>query len=100
MADAQILMIAMSTAPTMLLVLVGILINNARLLAHGRALRGNEGPAAFGASPRRRGHRRPLEAHSRALSRRAVNGEFTGMRLSAAGRVLPPMLLYPAAAPR
>ena len=29
--DTQILTIAMSTAPTMLLVLVGILINNARL---------------------------------------------------------------------
>ena len=31
MTDTQILTIAMSTAPTMLLVLVGILINNARL---------------------------------------------------------------------
>ena len=31
MNDTQILMIAMSTAPTMLIVLVGILINNARL---------------------------------------------------------------------
>jgi hypothetical protein len=31
MADTQILTIALSTAPTMLLVLVGILINNARL---------------------------------------------------------------------
>ena len=31
MTDAQILTIAMSTAPTMLIVLVGILINNARL---------------------------------------------------------------------
>jgi len=31
MTDAQILTIAMSTAPTMLLVLVGILINNAGL---------------------------------------------------------------------
>ena len=31
MNDAQILTIAMSTAPTMLIVLVGILINNARL---------------------------------------------------------------------
>lgn len=29
--DTQILTIAMSTAPTMLIVLVGILINNARL---------------------------------------------------------------------
>ena len=31
MTDTQILTIAMSTAPTMLIVLVGILINNARL---------------------------------------------------------------------
>ena len=31
MTDTQILTIALSTAPTMLLVLVGILINNARL---------------------------------------------------------------------
>jgi cell division protein FtsL len=31
MIDTQILTIALSTAPTMLLVLVGILINNARL---------------------------------------------------------------------
>jgi hypothetical protein len=31
MIDTQILTIAMSTAPTMLIVLVGILINNARL---------------------------------------------------------------------
>ena len=31
MTDSQILTIAMSTAPTMLIVLVGILINNARL---------------------------------------------------------------------
>jgi len=31
MTDTQILRIAMSTAPTMLIVLVGILINNARL---------------------------------------------------------------------
>ena len=31
MSDTQILTIAMSTAPTMLIVLVGILINNARL---------------------------------------------------------------------
>ena len=31
MNDTQILTIAMSTAPTMLIVLVGILINNARL---------------------------------------------------------------------
>jgi hypothetical protein len=31
MTDTQILIIAMSTAPTMLIVLVGILINNARL---------------------------------------------------------------------
>ena len=31
MTDTQILTIALSTAPTMLLVLIGILINNARL---------------------------------------------------------------------
>ena len=44
MTDTQILTIALSTAPTMLLVLVGILINNARLgdLRHYMESRFNE----------------------------------------------------------